>query len=185
MAQALPLGPRVCGTEEGDVWLLSWRYWAGTVAVVGTWGVSLWDFKGHHRPPALGPVCHCTELGLRSEGRNVGVLRGSMAPTPCKARLPPAQRVPGGLGGRAWGEAPSLCPHPTQGPFDVPEQVAAATWPVSFPSPHRTRRENGRKMRYLPRPAQAWPLQRKGRAVIQGDPQSGPHTCRPQQPQGW
>lgn len=81
-----------------------------------------------------------------------------------------------GLGKRHQSLCPQLGLERTQGsPSAAWNKQQLPPSPSPSPAPPDKRR-NGRKMQYLPPPAQAWPLQRKRRAVTQENPRGGPTT---------
>lgn len=117
------------------------------------------------QPPALESGLSCTEVGSGGSTPGDTVWRQE-----CQARArraPPAWCVPRWLAGRPRKGSQSLCLLPGLLPHPLP--------PAPSSSPRLTRHTpKEERIRYLPPPAQAWPLLRRG-SSHPGDPQGGAH----------
>lgn len=120
----------------------------------------------------------------RTLGPRVGMSapEAQRVPTPCRAPSAPYLMCPPGPGGQGLGKRrQSLYLHSwawsgPRGPLQL-LGIRSSSHPVPLlPPPPPDKRRNGRKIQYLPPPAQAWPLQRKRRTVTQENPQCGPTT---------
>lgn len=147
----------------------------------GTWGCPSGVSK-ETTAPALEPVRYCPKLELcvrEWEWQCPQGLGGSN--TMQSPKCPLSDVSPGAWRAGPGKETPVPLPaqlglERTQGPLQL-LGVRSSSHPVPLlrPPPPDKRRK-GWKIQYLPPPAQAWPLQRKRRAVTQENPRGGPTT---------